>query len=64
MTRHGKEVKQLFHKIADTRKIMTYTSYLKVVGENQNPTLPGGWIYELIEPLPMRITYGESYENP
>ena len=59
-----KEVKQLFHKIADTRKIMTYTSYLKVVGENQNPTLPDGWIYELIEPLPMRITYGEKLREP
>ena len=37
---------------------------LKVVGENQNPTLPGGWIYELIEPLPMRITYGEKLREP
>ncbi|MDE0014568.1 MAG: hypothetical protein OXU51_00155 [Candidatus Poribacteria bacterium] len=51
-----KEVKRLFHDVSHTGKIMNYTSYLKVTGGN-NPLLPGGWIAELMEPLPMRVTY-------
>ena len=55
-----KEVKQLFYDVSRTGKIMRYTSFLKVVGEEQNPLLRGGWIFELIEPLPMRVTVGTS----
>ena len=51
-----KEVKRLFHDVSHTGKIMSYTSYLKVTG-GDNPLLPGGWISELMEPLPMRVTY-------
>ena len=51
-----KEVKRLFHDVSHTGKIMRYTSYLKVTG-GDNPLLPGGWISELMEPLPMRVTY-------
>ena len=51
-----KEVKRLFHDVSHTGKIMNYTSYLKVTG-GDNPLLPGGWIAELMEPLPMRVTY-------
>ena len=49
------EVKRLFHEVSHTGKIARYTSYLKVTGVEENPLLPGGWIYELTEPLPMRI---------
>ena len=56
-----KEVKQLFHDVANTGKIMRYTSYLKVTG-GDNPLLPGGWIAELTEPLPMRVTYNGSFQ--
>ncbi|MCE2402792.1 hypothetical protein J4G08_18145 [Candidatus Poribacteria bacterium] len=55
-----KEVRQLFYSVSRTGKIMRYTSFLKVTGEEQNPTLPGGWIYKLMEPLPMRVTVGTS----
>ncbi len=55
-----KEVRQLFYGVSRTGKIMRYTSFLKVAGEEQNPLLPGGWIYELMEPLPMRVTVGTS----
>ena len=58
------EVKKLFNDVSHTGIILKYVSYLKVVGEEQNPLLPGGWIYELIEPLPMGITYREGYEKP
>lgn len=51
-----KEVKRLFHDVSHTGKIMRYTSYLRVTG-GDNPLLPGGWISELMEPLPMRVTY-------
>ena len=54
-----KEVKRLFHNVANTGKIMNYTSYLKVTG-GDNPLLPGGWISELTEPLPMRVTPGRT----
>ena len=50
------EVKRLFHEVSDTGKIARYTSYLKVTGVQENPLLPGGWIYELTEPLPMQVT--------
>ena len=56
-----KEVKRLFHNVANTGKIMRYTSYLKVTG-GDNPLLPGGWIAELTEPLPMRVTYNGSFQ--
>ena len=55
------EVKRLFHDVANTGKIMRYTSYLKVTG-GENPLLPGGWIAELTEPLPMRVTYNGSFQ--
>ena len=53
-----KEVKRLFHEVANTGKIMKYVSYLKVTGEESDPLLPGGWIFEMTKPLPMRVTYG------
>ncbi len=52
------EVKRLFHEVSRTGKIAQYTSYLKATGVEENPLLPGGWIYELTEPLPMRVTPG------
>ena len=54
-----KEVKRLFHAVSHTGKIMRYTSYLKVTGED-NPLLPGGWISELMEPLPMQVVPGST----
>ena len=54
-----KEVKRLFHDVSHTGKIMRYTSYLKVTG-GDNPLLLGGWISELMEPLPMRVTPGSA----
>ena len=54
------EVKRLFNEISHTGKIANYVSYLKVTGVNENPLLPGGWIFELMEPLPMRVTPGET----
>ena len=55
-----KEVKRLFHE-ASRQKIPNYVSYLKVTG-GDNPLLPGGWIAELTEPLPMRVTYNGSFQ--
>ena len=52
------EVKRLFEDVSYTGKIARYTSYVMVTGEAQNPLLPGGWIYQLMEPLPMRVTPG------
>ena len=52
------EVKRLFYEVSRTGKIAQYTSYLKATGVEENPLLPGGWIYELTEPLPMRVTPG------
>ncbi len=52
------EVKRLFEDVSYTGKIARYTSYVMVTGEAQNPLLPGGWIYELTKPLPMRVTPG------
>ena len=54
------EVKRLFNEVSHTGKIARYTSYLKVTGVQENPLLPGGWIFELTEPLPMRVTPGET----
>lgn len=57
-----KEVKRLFHDVADTGKILRYATYLKVVGEESDPLRPGGWISELTKPLPMRVTYSGTYQ--
>ena len=57
------EVKRLFNDVAHTGKIMRYTSYLIVIGAEKNPLLPGGWIYELMEPLPMRVTYNGTFNE-
>ena len=54
------EVKRLFHE-ASRQKIPRYVSYLKVTG-GDNPLLPDGWISELTEPLPMRVTYNGSFQ--
>ena len=54
------EVKRLFHE-ASRQKIPRYVSYLKVTG-GDNPLLPGGWISELTEPLPMRVTYNGTFQ--
>ena len=50
------EVKRLFEKTAH-QKIPRYVSYLRITGGN-NPLLEGGWLSELMEPLPMRVSYG------
>ncbi len=55
-----KEVKRLFQDLAYTGKILRYRSFLKVTGVEGDPILPGGWIYELMEPLPMRVTPGDT----
>ncbi len=47
------EVKQLFQEAA-RQKIPRYTSYLSVTGRD-NPLREGGWLAELMEPLPMRV---------
>ena len=47
------EVKQLFQEAA-RQKIPRYTSYLNVTGR-ENPLREGGWLSELMEPLPMRV---------
>lgn len=54
------EIKRLFHE-ASRQKIPRYVSYLRVTG-GDNPLLPGGWIAELTEPLPMRVTYNGSFQ--
>lgn len=50
------EVKRLFQETA-RQKIPRYTSYLNVTGR-ENPLREGGWLSELMEPLPMGVTYG------
>lgn len=57
------EVKRLFHDVADTGKIMQYVSYLKAIGWETDPILPGGWIFNLTESLPMQVTYVEDPHN-
>ena len=54
------EVKRLFQDVAYTGKILRYRSFLRVTGVAEDPILPGGWIHELMEPLPMGVTPGES----
>lgn len=54
------EVKRLFHAVSHTGKIMRYRSFLRVTGVEEDPILPGGWISELMEPLPMRVTPGTA----
>ena len=58
-----KEVKRLFHDVADTGKILRYRSYLRLTGVEKDPVLPGGWIYALMEPLPMRVTPGVTFDE-
>ena len=53
------EVKQLFQEATSRQKIPRYVSYLRVTG-GENPLREGGWLSELMEPLPMRVTYGTS----
>ena len=48
------EVKQLFQEAA-RQKIPRYTSYLNVTGR-ENPLREGGWLSELMAPLPMRVS--------
>lgn len=58
-----KEVQRLFHDVANTGKILRYRSYLRVTGVEKDPVLPGGWIYALMEPLPMRVTPGSTFNE-
>ena len=58
------EVKRLFNDVAHTGKILRYRSFLKVTGVEEDPILPGGWIYELIEPLPMGVKPGNASDIP
>jgi len=58
-----KEVKRLFQDVAYTGKILRYRSYLRVIGVEKDPILPGGWIYALMEPLPMRVTPGGTFNE-
>ena len=58
-----KEVKRLFQDVADTGKIRRYRSYLRVTGVEKDPVLPGGWIYALMEPLPMRVTPSRTFNE-
>ena len=58
------EVKRLFNDIAHTGKILRYRSFLRVIGVEEDPILPGGWIYELMEPLPMGVEPGNASDIP
>ena len=58
-----KEVERLFQDVVDTGKILKYRSYLRVIGVEKDPVLPGGWIYALMEPLPMRITPSTTFNE-
>ena len=58
-----KEVQRLFHDVATTGKILRYRSYLRVTGVEKDPILPGGWIYALMEPLPMRVTPSSTFNE-
>ena len=57
------EVKRLFQDVAYTGKILRYRSYLRLTGVEKDPILPGGWIYALMEPLPMRVTPGVTFNE-
>ena len=52
------EVKRLFEEAA-YQKIPRYVSYLRIVGED-NPLREGGWLSELMDPLPMGVSYEGS----
>ena len=52
------EVKRLFNETAN-EKIPRYVSYLRIVGED-NPLREGGWLSELMDPLPMGVSYEGS----
>ena len=56
-----KEVQRLYQDVANTGKILSYRSYLRVIGVEKDPILPGGWIYALMEPLPMRVTPSRTF---
>ena len=58
-----KEVERLFQDVVETGKIRRYRSYLRVTGVEKDPVLPGGWIYALMEPLPMRVTPGVTFNE-
>ena len=58
------EVKRLFQDLAYTGKILRYRSFLRVTGVEEDPILPGGWIYELMEPLPMGVEPGNASDIP
>ncbi|MDE0014566.1 MAG: RNA polymerase sigma factor [Candidatus Poribacteria bacterium] len=58
-----KEVERLFQDVVETGKIRRYRSYLRVTGVEKDPVLPGGWIYALMEPLPMRVTPGVAFNE-
>ena len=49
------EVKRLFQEVA-YNKIPHYVSYLRVAG-GENPLREGGWLSELMQPLPMQVSY-------
>ena len=55
------EVQRLYQDVASTGKILRYRSYLRVTGVEKDPILPGGWIYALMEPLPMRVTPSKTF---
>ena len=57
------EVHRLFQKVVETGKIRRYRSYLKVTGVERDPVLPGGWIYALMEPLPMRVIPSRAFNE-
>ncbi len=57
------EVKRLFQDVANTGKILRYRSYLRVLGVEKDPILPGGWIHALMEPLPMRVTPNTTFNE-
>ena len=57
------EVQRLFQEVVETGKIMRYRSYLKVTGVERDPVLPGGWIYALMEPLPMRVIPSRTFNE-
>ena len=49
------EVKRLFQEVA-YNEIPHYVSYLRVAG-GENPLREGGWLSELMQPLPMQVSY-------
>ena len=55
------EVQRLYQDVANTGKILRYRSYLRVTGVEKDPILPGGWIYALMEPLPMRVIPSKTF---